>query len=89
MSSGCDVLLHGGVVGVVGGPFLELAVVEGGTGPDEGCEMGCVDFAPPVLGGVEEFVGHRERGLAGSGASGDPGAEPDSGERRLDRVSGP
>lgn len=55
LGSGCDVLLD---VGVGCGPFLELAVGEGGAGSDGGDEVWCVDAAPAVLGGVEEFVGH-------------------------------
>ena len=62
LGSGCDVLVDGGFGG---GPFLELAVDEDGAGSDGGDEVGCVDAAPAVLGGVEELVGHGgEGGLA-------------------------
>ena len=55
---GCDGLLGDGVfrVGLGGGPFLELAVGEDVAGSYGGDEVGCVDPAPPVLGGVEELV---------------------------------
>lgn len=59
---GGDGLLGDGGFGVGGGPFLVVAVGEDGAGSDGGDEVGCVDFAPPVLGSVEEFVGHGHSG---------------------------
>ncbi len=59
--SGSDVLLGGLGVGLVGGPFLVFPVDEDGPSSNEWDEVWCVDFAPPVLSGVEEFVGHRQR----------------------------
>ena len=50
--------------------------------------MGCVDRAPVGLGGFDEFERHRHAGGAGPESPGDPGAEPDAGEGRLDRVGG-
>jgi hypothetical protein len=38
---------------------------------------------------TQELVGHRERRLLGARALGDPGAELDGREARLDRVRGP
>ncbi len=61
LTSGCDVLLG---VGWVGGPFLEFPVDKHSPGSHEGDEVGGVDTAPAVLGGVEELVGHRQRGGA-------------------------
>ena len=61
LRSGGDVSVVGGLVG---GPFLVFAVDEDAAGSDEGDEVGGVDLAPSVLGGVEEFVGHRKGGVA-------------------------
>jgi len=64
LRSGGDVLLGGVGVGVVGGPFLVVAVDEDGACSHERDEVWGVDFAPSVLGGVEELVGHRQRCFA-------------------------
>jgi hypothetical protein len=50
--------------------------------------VGCVDGAPPVLGGLDELERHGDAGGPGAGSLGDPLAEPDGGEGRLDRVRG-
>ena len=65
-------------------------------GPRPGCaieklrtrsdEFVAVEPPPPVLGGVEQLVGHRERGLLRAGALGDLGPELYGREARLDRV---
>ena len=50
--------------------------------------MGCVDGAPAGLGGLDQLERHRDAGGPGAGALGDPLAQPDGGEGRLDRVRG-
>lgn len=58
-------------------------------GTDQRNRLGAGDRAPACLGGLDELECHREgRGWAAR-ATGDPGAELDPGERRLDRVGGP
>ena len=63
---------------------LELHAVE-----HVGDEFVAVEPAPAFLGCVQQLVGHRQRGGLRTGALGDPGAEPDGGERALDRVGRP
>ncbi len=55
-------MITSGLVGWFVGSFEEFAVVECGAGADEGEEVGCVDGAPPGLGGVEELERHRDTG---------------------------
>jgi hypothetical protein len=46
------------------GSFDEFAVDEGGAGPDEGDQVGCVDHSPPGLGGLDQLERHRDPGSA-------------------------
>jgi dihydrofolate reductase len=48
-----------------------------------------VGRAPSGLGGLDGFEGHPDAGGAGTEVPGDPGAEPDVGEGRRDRVGCP
>jgi len=68
--------------------FDEFAVLEFGSGSDEGDEVGRVDGAPAALRGFDELVGHRDPGGAGAGPFSDPLPEPDGGEGGLDRIGG-
>jgi hypothetical protein len=70
------------------GSLDKVAAFEAGAGADEGHEVGCVEGAPPVLGGFDELEGHGEAGGLGVGSFGDLGAVADRGERRLDGVRG-
>jgi hypothetical protein len=60
------------------------AAFELDAGADKGDELGAVDLAPSLLGGVEELVGHDQASVLCAGAFGDAGAEPDGGEGELD-----
>src|SRR6266536_3405072 len=71
-----------------GGSFDEAALVEAGAGAHERDELGCVDRAPPSLGGLDEFERHGQAGGLRAGAFGDLGPVTDGGEGRLDRVGG-
>jgi hypothetical protein len=51
--------------------FDELAAFEAGAGAHQGDEVGCVDRAPPVLGGLDELERHRKAGGLGAGPLGD------------------
>ena len=53
------------------GSFDPFAVGEGDAGTDEGDQVGCVDGAPPGLGGFDELERHRDAGGSGAGALGD------------------
>ena len=73
------------VVGVVVGD--PDAVLELHAGEHVGDELVAVEPPPALLGGVEQLVGHRQRGLLGAGALGDAGAQLDGREAALDRVA--
>jgi hypothetical protein len=45
------------------GSFDEFAVLEPRAGADQGDQVGCVHGAPAVLGGFDEFEGHRHAGM--------------------------
>jgi hypothetical protein len=81
--SGGDPLVGGRGL-VVPHPVLEL---HAGEHVDD--ELMAVEPPSPLLGGMQQLVGHRERGLLGSGAVRDAGAELDRSEAALDRVGGP
>jgi hypothetical protein len=49
-------------LGFLAGSLDELSVGEGGSGADEGDEVGRVDGAPAVLGGLDELEGHGQAG---------------------------
>jgi dihydrofolate reductase len=68
------------------GSFDEFDVLELRASADQGDPVECIDRAPVGLGGSDELEGHRHADGAGAGSRGDPGAEPDAGEGRLDRV---
>jgi hypothetical protein len=82
-----------GLLGRLGGSRFvgsldELVAVEGGAGADEGNEVGCVDRAPTVLGGLEELEGHSQASGLRAGAAGELAAVADGGEGGFNRVSG-
>jgi hypothetical protein len=58
------------------GSFDEFAVLEFGSGADEGDQVGCVDHPPAALGGLDEFERHRDTGRARARAFGDPLPQP-------------
>ena len=62
------------------------AVLERCGGEHVGDELVAVEAPPAFLGGVEQLVGDRERGLLGAGALSDAGAQLDGREAGLDRV---
>src|ERR671933_3066261 len=66
-----------------GGSFDQLAVDEGGAGADQGDQVGCVDRAPAVLGGLDEFERHGQPGGAAARPLGDRGSMPHGSEGRL------
>lgn len=66
--------------------FDQHALVEGRAGSDEGDQVGCVDRAPAALGGLNELVGHGDSGGAGARPLGDPLAQADGREGRLDGI---
>lgn len=66
-----------------------VAVLEAHAGKHVGDEFVAVEASPALLGGVEELVGHRERGLLRPGTLRDLGPELDGREAALDRVGGP
>ena len=70
-----DLLGGFGLWGFVGS-FDELAVDEQGARADERDQMGGVDRAPPVLGGLDQLERHRQPGRTGSGTAGDLGEVP-------------
>ncbi len=76
----------GGVPWLVGLPLYSDAVFELDADPDQGDQLGAVELTPPILGGVEELVGHDQAAASSAGALGDSSAEPHGGECRLDRV---
>ena len=45
------------------GSFDEFAVLEPRVGADQGDQVGCVDRSTAVLGGFDEFEGHRHAGM--------------------------
>ena len=70
--------------GVLAGSFDESAVDEGRAGADQGDEVGGVDGAPAVLGGLDELERHRQPGRPRPRSLGDLGPVPDGGEGRFD-----
>src|SRR5215813_11863329 len=76
-------------MGILAGPFDELAVDEGCSGADQGDQVGCVDGTPAVLGGFDELERHGQARCPRAGALGDLGAVAHGGEGGLDRVGGP
>lgn len=50
------------------GPFDELAVVEPGTGADQGDQVGALRGPPAGLSGLEELERHRDAGGTGAPA---------------------
>ena len=56
------------------------------AGTDQGDQVWGVDRSPPVLGRLDQLVGHGEAGRFGSGALGDLGPQANRRGGRLDRV---
>ena len=54
---------------------------------DEGDQVWCVDRAPAGLCSLDQLVGHRQAGCAGSGSFGDLRSQTYCGESAFDRVS--
>ena len=71
------------------GSFDQLAVDEEGTGADECDQVRRVDHPPPGLGCLDQLERHGHAGGPAAGTLGDSGSEPNGGEGRLDRVTGP
>jgi hypothetical protein len=61
---GSDWLVWLGGRSDVGGTFEEPIFLKDGAGLHEGRQLRGVNFAPAGLGGVDEFVGHRQPGSA-------------------------
>ena len=68
--------------------FDEFAVLEPRAGADQEDQVGRVHGSPAVLGGFDEFEGHRHAGGAGAGSLGDPLPQPHGREGRLDGIRG-
>src|SRR5665647_2434156 len=66
---GCSGGCLGGECG--GFTFEEFALLEACAGADQGDQVGCVDRAPAVLGGLDELERHRDPGGSGARALGD------------------
>ena len=55
------------------GSFDQFPVLEDGSGPHEGNQVGGVDGPPSGLCHVHELVGHRDSGSSAAGAFGEAG----------------
>ena len=56
---------------MVDAPFSLDSVFELDAGSEEGDEFWAIDFPPPVLGSVEELVGHHQTTATASGTLGE------------------
>jgi len=79
-------LLGGFRLGLFIGSFYEFAVLEHGSGADEGDQVGCVDCSPAGLRGLDELKGHRQPSRSRARPFSDLASVPDRGESRLDGI---
>jgi hypothetical protein len=75
-------------LGLFVGSFYEFAVLEHGSGVNEGDQVGCVDRSPAGLRGLDELERHRQPSRSRARPFSDLASVSDGGESRLDGIRG-